>query len=241
MRIIHTLGVLILTGCSAWAQHSVNPNVEALEKRIESQRKLLWDWGGLNRYGSEDSELPKPKAGENRVVFLGDDITQAWDALFFNGKPYLNRGIERQSSGQMLVRFQQDVVALKPKVVVIQSGLNDLLGSTQGVVSDNYTSMVQLAKFNGIKVVLASLTPVSATYSGKHAVPPQGKIIGLNGWIKDYAESSGCVFLDYYSALAMGRDFNKDLTNDGLLPNAAGYKVMAAIAEKAIAEALASK
>ena len=231
----------MMTGCSAWAQHSGNPNVEALENRVEAQRKLLWDWGGLNRYGSEDSELPLPKAGENRVVFLGDDITQAWDADFFNGKPYLNRGIERQSSGQMLIRFQQDVVALKPKVVVIQSGLNDLLGATQGVVADNYTSMVQLAKFNGIKVVLASVTPVSAGYSGRHAVPPQGKIIGLNGWIKDYAESSGCVFLNYYTALATGRDFNKDLTNDGLLPNAAGYKVMAALAEKAIAEALSSK
>lgn len=238
---IRMLRVLILTGCSAWAQHSGNLNVEALEKRIEAQRKLLWDWGGLNRYGSEDSELPKPKAGENRVVFLGDDITQAWDADFFNGKPYLNRGIERQSSGQMLIRFQQDVIALNPKVVVIQSGLNDLLGATQGVVADNYSSMVQLARFNGIKVVLASVTPVSATYSGKHAVPPQGKIIGLNGWIREYAESSGCVFLNYYSALATGRDFNKDLTNDGLLPNAAGYKLMAAVAEKAIAEALASK
>ena len=80
-----------MTGCSAWAQHSGNPNVEALENRVEAQRKLLWDWGGLNRYGSEDSELPLPTAGENRVVFLGDDITQAWDTDFFNGKPYLNQ------------------------------------------------------------------------------------------------------------------------------------------------------
>ena len=236
MLLTRLIAMLIGTGCCAWTQ-----STEGLEKRIEAQRKLLWDWGGLNRYGSENSELPKLKPGEIRVVFLGDEITQNWGSDFFSGKPYLNRGIERQSSAQMLVRFQQDVIAIKPAVVVIQAGLNDLLSATQGVIADNYISMVQLAKFNGIKVVIASVTPASTYYAGKHAIPPQGKIIGLNGWIKDYAQSSGCIYLDYYSALATGRDFNKSLTDDGLLPNAAGYKVMAALSEKAIAEAVGNK
>ncbi len=236
MLLTRFMAMLIGTGCCAWTQ-----STEGLEKRIEAQRKLLWDWGGLNHYGSENSELPKPKPGEMRVVFLGDEITQNWGSDFFSGKAYLNRGIERQSSGQMLVRFQQDVIAIKAAVVVIQAGLNDLLSATQGVIADNYISMVQLAKFNGIKIVIASVTPASTYYAGKRAIPPQGKIIGLNGWIKDYAQSTGCVYLDYYSALATGRDFNKTLTDDGLLPNAAGYKVMATLAEKAIAEAVGNK
>jgi acyl-CoA thioesterase I len=204
-------------------------------------RHPLRDWGGLIRYGSENADLGPPKPGENRVVFLGDDITELWgrgNAKFFPGKPYLNRGIAGQTSPHMLVRFHQDVVALQPKVVVIQAGVNDLLVASEGVIADNYMSMVDIAKANGIRVVLASLTPVCDCYTKQTGLRPQGKIISLNGWIKDYAARSGAVYLDYYSALAEGHNFKQELTGDGLFPNDAGYRLMAPLAEKAIAEAL---
>ena len=211
-------------------------------------KHLLTDWASLTRYGSENTELRPPKPGENRVVFLGDQITEQWTSVpgqFFPGRPYLNRGIKNQTTPQMLVRFRQDVISLKPKVVVILAGTNDVASytgpSTEGMIGENITSMVELAKVNGIRVVLASVTPVCDCFKNQTALRPQGKIIGLNGWIKDYAASSGSVYLNYYSALADGRNFKKDLTSDGLLPNEAGYAVMAPLAEKAIAEALAAK
>ena len=210
-----------------------------------AQRHLAHDWAGLIRYGSENAEIGPPKAGENRVVFLGDDITELWGhsggrgaAKFFPGQPFLNRGIGGQTSPQMLVRFHQDVVALKPTAVVIQAGMNDLLVASEGVIADNFMSMVDIAKANGIRVVLAGLTPVCDCYTKQTGLRPQGKIISLNGWIRDYAARSGAVYLDYYSALADGRNFKKELTGDGLFPNDAGYGVMAPLAEKAIAEAL---
>jgi lysophospholipase L1-like esterase len=205
--------------------------------------RLLMDWGGLTRYGSENADLGAPKPGEQRVVFIGDDITERWGQDFFPGKSYLNRGIRGQTSPQMLVRFQQDVIALKPKVVVIQAGSNDLAGltgpATEGSIADHFMSMVQLAQANGIRVVLASLTPVCDCYKKLTLARPQGKIIGLNGWIRDYAARTGSVYLNYYSALASGRDFKKELTVDGLIPNEAGYRIMSPLAEQAIADALA--
>jgi lysophospholipase L1-like esterase len=204
--------------------------------------KLLTDWAGLTRYGSENAELRAPKAGENRVVFLGDQITEGWSD-FFPDKPYLNRAIANQTTPQLLVRFRQDVIGLQPKVVVIQAGTNDLASvtgpSTEGMMGENFMSMVELAKLHGIKVVLASVLPVCDCTKNQTALRPQGKIISLNGWIKDYAAQSGSVYLNYYSALADGRNFKKELTVDGLMPNEAGYRVMAPLAEKAIAEALA--
>jgi lysophospholipase L1-like esterase len=123
-------------------------------------------------------------------------------------------------------------------VVVIQAGMNDLLVSTEGVTAENYMSMMDIAKANGIRVVLASVTPVCDCYTRQTGLRPQGKIISLNGWMKDFAAASGAVYLNYYTALAEGRNFQRELTNDGVLPNEAGYGVMAPLAEKAIAEAL---
>jgi lysophospholipase L1-like esterase len=214
----------------------------------QALHRLLMDWGGLTRYGSENAELDPPKPGEGRVVFLGDDLTERWGSgtgPFFPGKPYLNRGIAHQTSPQMLVRFRQDVIALKPKVVIIQAGSNDLAGytgpATEGTIAENFMSMTELAKVNGIRVVLASVTPVCDCFTNQTARRPQGKIIGLNGWIKGYAAQSGSVYLDYYSALADGRNFKKTLTTDGLLPSDEGYAVMAPLAEQAIAQALGGK
>jgi lysophospholipase L1-like esterase len=215
----------------------------------EKQRRLLIDWAGLTRYGSDDTEIPPPKPGESRVIFLGDQITEEWgkdgNGEFFPGKPFYNRGVRDQASAQMLVRFRQDVIELQPKVVIIQAGTNDLAGlagpATEGVMMENIMSMVELAKVHGIRVVLASVLPVCDCFKNQTALRPQGKIIGLNGAIKDYAGKSGSVYLNYYSALASGRDLKKELTSDGVLPNAAGYAVMTPLAEQAIAGALATK
>ncbi len=222
--------------------------IKTLENQLIKERKLIGDFGGLNRYGSEDTEIRPPAPGENRVVFLGDQLTERWgagEAKFFPGKPYINRGIENQTTEQMLIRFRQDVISLKPKVVVIQGGTNDLASvtgpSTEGMMAENIMSMVELAKANGIRVVLASVTPVCDCFTKQTGLRPQGKIIGLNGWIKRYAAESGSVYLNYYSALANGRDFRKEMTVDGLLPNDAGYRAMAPLAEQAITQALASK
>jgi lysophospholipase L1-like esterase len=234
---------------SAAAQPPPDPrSTAALEQELARYRHIVGDWAGLTRYGSDNSELPPPAPGEPRVIFLGDQITELWgqgSARFFDGRPYLNRGINGQTTPQMLVRFRQDVIALKPRVVVIHGGTNDLTGvlgpGTEATVGDNITSMTELAKANGIRVVLASVTPVCDCFTDQTAVRPQGKIIGLKGWIRDYAAKSGAVYLNYYAALADGRNFRMALTRDGLVPNDAGYDVMAPLAELAIARALAQK
>ena len=241
--------VSVVAFTSAAAQPPSDPrSAAAFEQELARYRHILGDWAGLTRYGSENSELPPAAPGEQRVVFLGDQITELWgqgSAKFFIGKPYVNRGIVGQTTAQMLVRFRQDVIALKPRVVVIHGGTNDLTGvlgpSTEGTVGDNITSMTELATANGIRVVLASVTPVCDCFKEQTAVRPQGKIIGLNGWIREYAGKTGAVYLDYYAALAEGRNFRMALTRDGLLPNDAGYALMAPLAEHAIAQALAQK
>jgi lysophospholipase L1-like esterase len=144
----------------------------------------------------------------------------------------------------MLVRFRQDVIGLKPKVVVIQATSNDIAGAagpiTESMAAENVMSMVELAKANGIQVVLASATPVCDCYRDLSSRRPTGKILGLNSWLAEYAKKTGAVFLDYYSVLADGRAMNRALTVDGLIPNDAGYGRMTAVAEKAITEALKS-
>ena len=234
------LVLLGVAGCLS----AQKPTREELEREITAQRRLLNDWAGLTRYGSENTEL-KLAANENRVVFIGDEITENWgegEAKFFPGKPYFNRGIARQTTPQMLVRFRQDVISLKPKVVVIQAGTNDIAGAagpiTEAMAGENFMSMVELAKAHGIKVVLASLTPVCDCFRNLTGRRPAGKIIGMNGWLKGYAAQSDSVYLDYYSALVDGRAMKKELTVDGLIPNDAGYEKMTTLAEKAIAEAL---
>lgn len=222
--------------------------IAELEQELAAHIRLLSDWGGLTRYGSENAELGPPAPGVERVVFLGDEITETWGTgkvKFFPGKPYLNRGISHQTTPQMLVRFRQDVISLKPKVVVIQAGSSDLAGyagpATEGTISENFMSMTELAKAHGIQVVLASVTPVCDCFKNLTERRPPGKIIGLNSWLKGYAARSGSVYVDYYSALVDGRAMNKDLTVDGLIPNDSGYERMAPLAEQAIAQALGKK
>ena len=244
-----TLTCLLLLGVCVWAQE---PTVESLTKELSAARKKLVDWGGLNVYGSEDTEIPAPSPGENRVVFIGDTLTANWGkgkAPFFPGKPYFNRGIALQITPQMLVRFRQDVVDLNPKVVVIQGGLNDIgmvMGpGSEGTISEYLYSMIDIAKAHGIKVVIASLTPVCDCYSTQTRLRPVGKIAAINGTLRGIAKETGSVYLNYYSVLvdtaAGTRQLKKDLTDNGIDPNDAGYALMAPLAEKAIADALAAK
>jgi len=223
-------------------------SIAELQRELTAHVRLLSDWGGLTRYGSENADLGPPAPGVDRVVFLGDEITEMWGqggAKFFPGRPFLNRGIPHQTTPQMLVRFRQDVVSLKPKVVVIQAGSSDLAGysgpATQGTIAENFMSMTELAQFHGIRVVLASVTPVCDCFKILTDRRTPGKIIGINGWLKEYAARTGSVYLDYYSVLGEGRAMKKELTIDGLIPNDAGYSAMAPLAERAIVQVLDQK
>lgn len=208
------------------------------------------DFGQLQRYRAENAALGAPAAGENRVVFLGDSITDYWKlADSFPGKPYINRGIDGQSTPEMLVRFRQDVIDLHPKVLVVLAGTNDVAGVTGRTrnedIEANYASMAELARLHGIRVVFASLLPVyNYTQESKEsfALRPRERILALNRWLKEYCATSKLVYLDYFSALVDDKGMlRRDLSDDGLHPNAAGYKIMAPLAEKAIARALESK
>ena len=168
------------------------------------------DWPDLARYRAENEALAPPAPDVKRVVFFGDSITDAWGrseatGVFFPGKPYVNRGISGQTTPQMLVRFQQDVVHLHPAAVVILAGTNDIAGntgpSTQQMIEDNYASMADIAKQNGIKVVFASITPAFA-YPWKPGIQPVPRIRELNKWLQDFCAKNGCVYLDYYSSMA---------------------------------------
>ncbi len=204
------------------------------------------DWANLARYHDANAELAPPAPGENRVVFMGDSITDGWGrkySKFFPGKPYVNRGISGQTTPQMLIRFRPDVIALKPKAVVILAGTNDIAGNTGPMtleaIEDNLMSMADLAKANGIQVVFSSVMPVCDYIKPQTERRPPEKIIALNTWMKDYAARNGYVYLDYYSAMLDDKQMLKqEITVDGLHPNEAGYDVMAPLAEAAIAAAL---
>jgi lysophospholipase L1-like esterase len=203
------------------------------------------DWPNLERFRAENIALGKPGTDENRVVFMGNSITQGWKekrAEFFTNHPYINRGISGQTTPQMLIRFRQDVIALHPKVVVILAGTNDIAGntgpSTLEMIEDNLASMAELAKANGIKVVLSSVLPV-LDYPWKKGLEPAEKIVTLNVWIKAYCEKKGFIYLDYFTPMADEHHGMKaELTYDGVHANVAGYKVMEPLVETAIQQAL---
>jgi lysophospholipase L1-like esterase len=203
------------------------------------------DWANFGRYKEENSKLGLPAPEENRVVFMGNSITQGWGEAypqFFEGKSYINRGISGQTTPQMLVRFRPDVVNLKPKVVVILAGTNDIAGntgpSTLEMIEDNIESMVEIAKANNIKVVLCSVLP-AYDFPWKPGLNPAQKIVDLNSWIKEYAIQNKIVYVDYFTPMADLRNgLKKEYSEDGVHPNLAGYKVMEPLVEKAIEAAL---
>jgi len=211
-----------------------------------TDQQLRTDWANLAKYRDDNARLSPPASNENRVVFMGNSITEGWHlATMFPGKPYVNRGISGQTTPQMLVRFRPDVVALKPKVVVILAGTNDIAGntgpSTIEMIEDNIASMAEIAKANGIKVVLSSILPVY-DYPWKPGLQPAPKIIAINKWMKDYAAKHGHVYLDYHSATSDSRGgMRPELASDGVHPTEAGYRVMTPLAEAAIEKALRAR
>jgi len=205
------------------------------------------DFGQLARYRAADAVLPRLAAGESRVVFLGDSITDYWKlADYFPGKPYINRGIDGQTTPEMLVRFRQDVIDLHPKVVVMLAGTNDIAGVTGTTLNEdieaNYASMAELARAHRIRMVFASVLPVhNYTHDSEEsfALRPRDRILALNQWLRNYCAKNHFVYLDYFGSLVDEQGMLKrTLADDGLHPTDAGYKIMAPLAEKAIRKAL---
>jgi len=221
-------------------------DVSHLQAELQQAQDKLKDWPNLSRYRDANSQVHPPRPDEDRVVFMGDSITDGWGrqyGKFFPEKPYINRGISGQTTPQMLIRFRPDVIALSPKAVVILAGTNDIAGNTGPAtleaIEDNIASMSELARANGIRVVLASLLPVCDYLKPQTDRRPPEKILAVNTWMKDYATKNGLIYLDYYDAmLDDSRMLKQQLTYDGLHPNDAGYEIMAPLAEKAIDKAL---
>jgi acyl-CoA thioesterase-1 len=229
------------------------PAAEQLTPYQKSQLERTFnDWSFLAKYREANKVLPPALPTETRVVFMGDSITEGWGQKansttpdrgeFFPGKPYVNRGISGQTTPQMLVRFRQDVVLLKPKVVVLLAGTNDIAENTGKEtleeIGNNIASMSELARANGIGVVLCSVLPAS-DFHWHRGLEPAPKIRELNAWIKEYAAKNGFIFVDYYSSMANNEGGLKaELSPDGVHPNKAGYDLMAPLAETGIAEAL---
>jgi len=248
--------ILLTTAISALAQ-TPSPTPDALtqeKQRADRLQSRLNDYAQLARYAKANAEVQPPAKGENRVVFLGDSITDSWKLNeYFPGQPYINRGISGQTTPQMLIRMQPDVVAHKPKVMVLLAGTNDIAGNTGPVtlefIEGNIRAITEIAHANGINVVLASVLPISDYNKRANGEPiirsqqrPPDKILALNKWIKDYAAEKGLVYLDYFAATVDDKGFLKaELANDGLHPNAEGYRIMQKLAAEAIAKVLKKK
>ena len=251
---------IFLTAAFTFAASAQTPTptpvdpLTAEKQRGDRLQAQLNDFANFARYRDANSKLAPPAKGEDRVVFMGDSITDYWKLdQYFPGQPYVNRGISGQKTPQMLVRFRPDVIAHKPKVVVILAGTNDISAYPGPRVlentENNLASMADLAHANGINVVLASVMPISdynVDKAGKQIIrsvqrPPE-QIAALNVWIKKYCAEHGLVYLDYFTALADDKGFlKKELADDGLHPNAKGYEVIKPLAADAIAKAMKMK
>ena len=225
-----------------WTQTPAAAPVDTA-KQIATMETKLNDWPQLGRYLVDNATLGAPAAGEKRVVFYGDSITDGWGrkantGTFFPGKPYVNRGISGQTTAQMVVRFRQDVIDLHPAAVLILAGTNDAAGNTgpmtPEMTKNNFRSMVELAKANGIKVILASITP-AADYPWHPGMEPAGKIKALNVWLQQYCKDNKLTYLDYYTSLTDAAGGMKEGTSfDGVHPNEKGYGIMGPLAQAAI-------
>ena len=246
--------LFVLSLCAAaFAQQAAQPitlpatGYAGLDKCRASRIAVFTDdYGQLARYRDANAALKPPAARENRVVFFGDSITDIWKLdESFSGKPYVNRGIGGQTTSQMLVRFRQDVINLQPKAVVILAGTNDIAGNTGPISNEdieaNLASIAELARAHGIKVIFSSILPVH-NYTPESqdffAQRPMERILALNRWLKDYCALNDLVYLDYFSSLVDDKGLLKrDLAQDGLHPNKAGFAIMAPLAEKAVEKA----
>jgi lysophospholipase L1-like esterase len=241
--------VLLFSSCLFAQQTAATSAQQSLQRWRESKFATLKDdFGELARYREANANLKPPAAGENRVVFFGDSITDLWKLdEYFPGKPYINRGISGQTTPQMLVRFRQDAIDLQPKVIVILAGTNDIAGNTGPMrledIEANYASLAELARAHDFRVVFSSVLPVH-NYTPRaqdlFAQRSPEKILKLNRWLKAYCNANHHIYLDYFSAMVNDQGLLKrELADDGLHPNVAGYKLMAPLAEAAIQKAMA--
>ncbi len=248
-----TVTILLVGFLSATALGQAPPGSPAAKSleayRLSKAAELRDDFGELARYRDANAALKPPAAGERRVVFFGDSITDIWPIpKYFPGKPYVNRGIGGQTTPQMLIRFRADVINLQPAAVVILAGTNDIAGNTGPMsledIEANYASLAELATAHHIRVIFSSVLPV-------HNYTPQSinlfaqrspeKIRELNRWMREYCTSNDCVYLDYFSAMVDTHGLlKKELAEDGLHPNPDGYAVMAPLAEAAIQKAMSA-
>ena len=236
----------LLVAGAVWAQPPQMPPPQPAVPPLAQANQLINDYGNLRMFAADNQRVAPPAAGEDRVVFMGDSITIGWGrggSSFFPGKPYINRGIGGQITAQMLLRFYPDVIALKPKAVVILAGTNDIGGNIGPVanetIQNNLAAMSDMAKANGIKVVLASVTPVCDCTRNQTTGRPPERINAMNRWLKEYAANNGHGYLDYFSAMADSKGLLRaELTGDGLHFNPSGYTIMEPLAAKAIAQAL---
>ena len=229
------------------------PEMAMAMRQLISRDARMRDWQDLGRYRDENHRLAPPAGSESRVVFMGDSITDFWPrrGAFFPDKQYINRGISGQTTPQMLVRFRPDVIDLKPTVVVILAGTNDIAGNTGPMTDEeiegNLASMAELARTHGIKVVLSSILPVSESHRNPDMAPqtvqrPMSRIKAINDWMRKYAAENGHIYLDYFSKMIDGKGLLRpELSEDDLHPNAAGYAIMEPLARAAIEAALAGR
>ena len=248
---VSLIAVVLIACVSVFAQQPTIPTTgfAGLDQYRASRIAVFTDDFQLARYRDANASLKAPAAGGGRVVFFGDSITDIWKLEdYFPGKPYLNRGIGGQTTPQMLVRFRQDVIDLHPRAVVILAGTNDIAGNTGPMslqtIEANYASLAELARAHGIRVIFSSVLPVH-NYTPKaqdfYAQRSPEKILELNRWLKDYSAANGHVYLDYFSSMVDEKGLlRRELADDGLHPNPAGYKIMAPLAEGAITKALAT-
>ena len=212
---------------------------------FEHDHRLATDYGMLSRYAAADAALPAAGPAEKRVIFFGDSITDGWHLdQSFPGRSYINRGIGGQTTPQMLVRFRQDVLRLSPAVLLVLAGTNDLAGNTGPEtlteIEDDYATIAELCRVHGIRAVFASVTPVNNYVFPQMTVTrTPSQILALNSWLQQYCPANGCTYLDYYTAMVDSSGMlRRELSNDGLHPNAAGYAVMTPLAQAAIDRAL---
>jgi lysophospholipase L1-like esterase len=251
VKMLMGVGLLVglaVTAGMGYAQTTAAPTQSDAEKQIAAMQAKLADWAQMGHYREANKALASPAAGDDRVVFYGASMMEFWGrngSTFFPGKPYVNRGVSGQTTPQMVARFREDVVKLHPKVVVILGGGNDVAGNTgpmtPEMTEDNWQSMADLARENGIKVVFASLTPTT-DFPWRRGLHPAEKIRALNVWLQGYCASHGLIYLDFHSALTdEDGGMKAEYTVDGVHASVKGYEVMAPLAQAAIDKALGHK